>query len=82
MTFDLILTTDPLSIDHDVLEAAHEEVGSVRERGVGRAVGAEPRGRERRHAGVVRLVLADGVDGLLLVGGQDQVRRVDCHEHL
>lgn len=74
--------THPLSVDDDVLEAADEEVGSVRERRVRRARRAQPRGRERRHGRVVRLVLADGVDGLLLVGRQHQVRRVYRHEHL
>lgn len=54
----------------------------MRERGVRGARRAEARGRERGDGRVERLVLADGVDGLLLVGGQHQVRRVDGHEHL
>lgn len=74
--------TDPLAVDDDILEAADEEVGPVGERRERGAGGAEPRGGERRHRRVVRLDLADGVDGLLLVRGQHQVRRVYRHEHL
>lgn len=74
--------THPLVVDDDVLEAAHEKVGAVRERGEGGAGGAQARHGERRHRRVVRLVLADRVDGLLLVRRQHQVRRVYRHEHL